>query len=127
VKTLCHGSDKLYATTNESFLVVECAGCKLVRLFPRPTPEQLRSYYPDNYWFDGGADTADRLADAWRRLVLRDHVRFVLRALEAAGGEGANSWMSVVVAGFCCGSLDCPKPGWLVSTIRLTPPPWPGA
>ncbi len=125
MKTLCHGSDKLYATTNESFLVVECAGCKLVRLFPRPTPEQLRSYYPDNYWFDGGADTADRLADAWRRLVLRDHVRFVLRALEAAGGGG--EFGCRLCGGLLLRSLDCPKPGWLVSTIRLTPPPWPGA
>lgn len=88
MKTLCHGSDKLYATTSDSFLVVECAECKLVRLFPRPTPEQLKSYYPENYWFEGGADTADRLADSWRRLVLRDHVRFVLRALEEAGGDG---------------------------------------
>ncbi len=88
MKTLCHGSDKLYATTSESFLVVECAECKLVRLFPRPTPEQLKSYYPESYWFEGGADTADRLADSWRRLVLRDHVRFVLRAIEEAGGDG---------------------------------------
>jgi len=88
VKTLCHGTDTLYATTNESFLVVECAECQLVRLYPKPAPEQLRGYYPENYWFHGGADTADRLADAWRRLVLRDHVRFVERALTDAGGQG---------------------------------------
>ncbi|MBE0656577.1 MAG: methyltransferase domain-containing protein [Bryobacteraceae bacterium] len=88
MKTLCHGTDKLYATTIESFLVVECADCRLIRLFPRPTPQQLQSYYPENYWFDPGADTADRLADGWRKLVLRDHVRFVLNALDDAGGDG---------------------------------------
>ncbi|HPT25768.1 MAG TPA: methyltransferase domain-containing protein [Bryobacteraceae bacterium] len=88
MKTLCHGTDKLYATTSESFLVVECAECTLIRLYPRPTPEQLRSYYPEDYWFNGGTDTADRLADAWRRLVLRDHVQFVESAIEAAGGQG---------------------------------------
>jgi 2-polyprenyl-3-methyl-5-hydroxy-6-metoxy-1,4-benzoquinol methylase len=78
----------LYATTAESFLVVECAECRLVRLYPKPTPAQLRTYYPDHYWFDGGADTADRIADTWRRLVLRDHVRFVSRAMSDAGGQG---------------------------------------
>lgn len=88
MKTLCHGTDRLYATTTKSFLVVECAGCKLLRLFPRPTPEELSRYYPENYWYDPGADTADKLAESWRRFVLRDHVRFVRKALEGLPENG---------------------------------------
>jgi SAM-dependent methyltransferase len=88
MKTLCHGTDRLYATTTKSFLVVECAGCKLIRLYPRPTPEELGGYYPDNYWYDPGGDTADKLAESWRRFVLRDHVRFVRRALEEVPNDG---------------------------------------
>ena len=56
----------------------------MVRLYPWPEPEELHTYYPENYWYDPGADTADRLAETWRRLVLRDHTRFVRTALASA-------------------------------------------
>lgn len=80
--TLCHGTDRLYATTTESFVIIECRQCGMMRLYPWPRPDQLTAYYPENYWYDPGADTADRLAETWRRFVLRDHVRFTRRALE---------------------------------------------
>lgn len=88
MRTLCHGSDRLYATTTDSFLVVECRECRLIRLYPWPTPREIKDYYPDNYWFDPTAGRADQLADAWRRFVLRDHVNFVRRALDESGLEG---------------------------------------
>ncbi len=88
MKTLCHGGDRLYGTTDKVFLVVECAGCRLIRLFPRPTPGELQHYYPESYWYDPGGDTADKLAESWRRLVLRDHVRFVRKALEGVPEKG---------------------------------------
>jgi SAM-dependent methyltransferase len=88
IRTLCHGSDRLFGTTEKGFLVVECLGCRMVRLYPWPTPEELHTYYPENYWFDPGADTADRLAETWRRIALRDHVHFARRALEESGAEG---------------------------------------
>jgi SAM-dependent methyltransferase len=86
--TLCHGTDRLYQTTDRQFLVVECHGCRLIRLYPWPTPEEIGGYYPDNYWYDPGTDTADRLAETWRRFVLRDHVRFSRRALKESGVAG---------------------------------------
>lgn len=88
MRTLCHGSDRLYGTTLNSFLVVECRECRLIRLYPWPTPREIKNYYPDNYWFDPTADTADQLADVWRRFVLRDHVNFVRRALEDSNLDG---------------------------------------
>jgi SAM-dependent methyltransferase len=88
VRTLCRGSDRLFSTTREQFLVVECAGCRLLRLYPRPEHEQLARYYPAGYWYQPEAAAADRLAELWRRLALRDHLRFARRALAAATPGG---------------------------------------
>ena len=88
MRTLFQASDRLYRTTDVLFNVVECAECRLVRLFPWPSPEELRRYYPASYWFEPDAGTAASLEQWYRRLVLGDHVRFVRSALEAAGGAG---------------------------------------
>jgi SAM-dependent methyltransferase len=74
---LFQASDRLYRTTREKFAVVRCGDCGLMRLDPQPTAAQLRRYYPDTYWFAPGEHAAGRLEEAYRRLVLRDHVRFV--------------------------------------------------
>lgn len=78
---LFQASDRLYHTTTREFSVVRCGGCGLVRLDPQPSPEELRRYYPENYWFAPDESAASRLEEAYRRLVLRDHVRFVTQAL----------------------------------------------
>lgn len=87
-ETLFTAGDRLYRTTAERFRVVRCRHCGLLRLEPRPAPEQLRRYYPENYWFAPDASAAGRMEEAYRRVVLRDHVRFVRRAVEAAGLPG---------------------------------------
>lgn len=81
-------TDRLYRTTTERFQVVRCAHCGLMRLEPRPSPERVRQYYPGNYWFAPDGTAAGRLEEAYRRLVLRDHVGFVRQAVEAAGVPG---------------------------------------
>ncbi|MCS6954047.1 MAG: class I SAM-dependent methyltransferase [Bryobacterales bacterium] len=85
---LCSATDRLYRTTDRIFHVVACRCCRLIRLSPRPTPDQLRSYYPEEYWFAPDEATAGRLEEAYRRFVLGDHVRFVHRPLEEAGLSG---------------------------------------
>jgi SAM-dependent methyltransferase len=87
-KTLFRASDRLYRTTDKSFDLVECSGCGLIRLSPRHAPGEAAAYYPGNYWFDPAQSTAGRLEELYRRWVLRDHVRFVWRALQdiEAGG-----------------------------------------
>jgi SAM-dependent methyltransferase len=67
---------------------VECKACRLLRLEPRPSPEELRNYYPVNYWYAPQTDTASRLEETYRRFVLRDHVNFVLHALADSGEKG---------------------------------------
>jgi 2-polyprenyl-3-methyl-5-hydroxy-6-metoxy-1,4-benzoquinol methylase len=60
----------------------------MLRLDPQPSPDELRRYYPENYWFAPDTSTASRMEEAWRRLVLRDHVRFVAQALQASKAKG---------------------------------------
>ncbi|MEZ5400695.1 MAG: methyltransferase domain-containing protein [Bryobacteraceae bacterium] len=63
------------------FHVVECESCRLIRLFPWPSPQELRDYYPPAYWYVPEQDAVSRLEELYRRTVLRDHVNFVAAAL----------------------------------------------
>jgi len=83
-RELFRATDRLYGTTAELFPVVECTACGLVRL--EPVPADLGRFYPRNYWFKPGASLAARLEEQYRRLLIRDHVAFVERALLVAGG-----------------------------------------
>jgi SAM-dependent methyltransferase len=85
---LFSASDRLYHTTSEQFQVVECKQCRLMRLSPQPPPGDLERYYPKNYWFTPETSAASRLEEAYRRLVLLDHVRFVERALRESDARG---------------------------------------
>jgi SAM-dependent methyltransferase len=88
MRTLFSGSDRLYRTTDKIFLIVECRNCRLIRLYPQPSPIELRDYYPPGYWFVPESSAADTLEQAYRRFVLRDHLRFVERALRESEEEG---------------------------------------
>lgn len=88
MRTLFSATDRLYRTTDKYFLIVECRNCRLIRLHPQPTPMELRQYYPPDYWFVPESGAADTLEQAYRRFVLRDHLRFVERALRESGEEG---------------------------------------
>lgn len=99
VRTLFSAGDRLYHTTDKSFLVVECKTCRLIRLEPRPSEKELADYYPHEYWYEPDSDAASRMEESYRRFVLRDHVNFVMRALEDSGENG------VVVDVGCGGGL----------------------
>jgi len=85
---LYRATDRLYRTTQRIFTVVRCGECGLMRLDPLPEPAELVQYYPENYWFAPDPTSAARLEEAYRRLVLRDHARFVGRALRESGVRG---------------------------------------
>ena len=82
------GTDRLYHTTSETFYIVECKSCRLIRLDPRPTPEQLLKYYPEKYWYAPDKSFASRMEQIYRRFVVRDHVNFVSRAIRDSGERG---------------------------------------
>lgn len=79
-RALFAATDRLYETTAREFQIVACEGCGLMRLDPQPAPEDLRLYYPAHYWYTPDDSLAGGLEENFRRLVLRDHVRFVSRA-----------------------------------------------
>jgi SAM-dependent methyltransferase len=81
-------TDRLYQTTDKLFAVVRCAHCGLLRLDPQPAGEELRSYYPEAYWFAPDTSLVARLEEGYRRTVLRGHVRFVARALRRSKARG---------------------------------------
>ena len=84
VRVLYRGGDLLYRTSDEVFDVAGCIGCGMARLEPQPRDLQL--CYPAGYWFEGGA------ANVYRRIVLRDHARFVMQALgRSARAPGRSS------------------------------------
>ncbi len=85
---LFQASDRLYHTTTREFSVVRCGECGLVRLDPQPAPGELHLYYPENYWFAPDETAASRMEERYRRLVLRDHVRFVEQALRNSRATG---------------------------------------
>jgi SAM-dependent methyltransferase len=87
-KKLLEGSDRLYHTTSRIFHVVECESCHLIRLFPWPSPAELRNYYPPAYWYVPEQDRVSRLEELYRRAVLRDHVAFVSKALDRSSAKG---------------------------------------
>ncbi len=82
------GSDRLYGTTAREFRVVECGECGLLRLDPPPAARGTRPLLPANYWFAPDSSAASRLEETYRRLVLRDHVRFAARAMRDSGARG---------------------------------------
>ena len=89
MRTLFRAGDRLYQTTDKYFLVVECTNCRLIRLEPRPTPQELSRYYPAEYWYaPKPGHAASRLEELYRRFVLRDHVNFVMRAIQNSGESG---------------------------------------
>jgi 2-polyprenyl-3-methyl-5-hydroxy-6-metoxy-1,4-benzoquinol methylase len=94
---LCHGRDyrvfltsydRLFGIASGAYSLLECKACGLVRLDPLPAPEEVASFYSGSYWFAGGASAAGRLEEIYRRMVLRDHVRFAARAARDSYAPG---------------------------------------
>jgi SAM-dependent methyltransferase len=75
-------TDRRWATTDKTFSIVECSGCRLIRLYPQPTPGELNSYYPPDYWKPPEHDLHDWLRQKYRRVALSDCISFVERALD---------------------------------------------
>ena len=79
---LFSGADRLYRTTSRRFQVVECGHCRLLQLYPRPSAEEQKAYYPERYWWAPDDSAVSRLESLYRDLVLADHVRFVWPGVE---------------------------------------------
>lgn len=81
-------TDRFLRTTSKSFQLYRCRSCNVVFIFPTPSVDELRGFYPTGYWWAEDApsgqprlQTRKRLEDHYRRFVLQDHLRFILRAV----------------------------------------------
>ena len=70
---LFRSGDRLYATTENVFTIVECDNCRLIRLEPQPEPAVLTGYYPPAYWFAPGETAAERLEEThyYKKIYIR--------------------------------------------------------
>lgn len=59
-----------------------------MRLHPWPDDRELATYYPPSYWYAPGSERLSEWEERYRRLVLLDHVRFVMQAVRASGVPG---------------------------------------
>jgi len=74
------GSDSLFATTQRTFGFSACTRCKTLFIDPAPLAEELASFYPSRYWWNSSTDRLGKLEGIYRRIVLRDHLAFVIEA-----------------------------------------------
>lgn len=125
--------DRLFATTGKRFEVRRCEACDTDFLDPMPQADELASYYPQGYWVgtepeEKGGGLLARGFEAYRRLVLRNHVTFVERVIdqqEQRGltpriidvGCGDGSYLDALGAGSCLG-MDISMPALQASRLR---------
>ncbi|MEQ1634207.1 MAG: class I SAM-dependent methyltransferase [Planctomycetota bacterium] len=96
--------DRLFRTTEKRFDVARCAACGSRFLANIPPLGELAAYYPSDYWIGPSDQTSHKqaqggLLEAYRRFVLRDHVRFVGGALAAQRARGQSIRMVDVGCG----------------------------
>jgi len=62
--------------SEEDFTVVRCEECGLAYLNPRPTPEALKAFYPEGYWWSGEKrGLLARLEERYRNGLLKKELR----------------------------------------------------
>ena len=96
--------DRLFATTDRRVQVLRCAGCGLEFQAPLLSRDEIASFYPAGYWVgDAGTGRLSRATEAYRRFVLRDHVRFVR---DVVGRQrAAGTWRGLLDVGCGDGSF----------------------
>jgi SAM-dependent methyltransferase len=84
-RVLLAAGDRRYRTTSARFQVVECKGCRLIRLEPQPSPGDLHEYYPLSSSSRAPELSVEELLERW---AFRSHLRFFKRALQESGENG---------------------------------------
>jgi 2-polyprenyl-3-methyl-5-hydroxy-6-metoxy-1,4-benzoquinol methylase len=75
------GSDVLFETTPRSFRLSGCRDCHSLFIDPLPAADEIAGFYPANYWWSSSSSALKTLEKTYRRIALRDHVRFIMNAV----------------------------------------------
>jgi 2-polyprenyl-3-methyl-5-hydroxy-6-metoxy-1,4-benzoquinol methylase len=85
---LLTGHDLLFESTTRSFDLRACEVCRSLFIDPQPSDDEVRSFYPENYWArDSEARILRTMEQAYCRIALRGHVAFVNHAASGLGRE----------------------------------------
>ncbi len=83
-----------FCITKDEFNIVECKRCGLLYVNPRPTPEEMSLFYPENYSWMETLDTHSSITKWVRRLekiyryhLLRDEVLKVAKFTKKSSGR----------------------------------------
>jgi 2-polyprenyl-3-methyl-5-hydroxy-6-metoxy-1,4-benzoquinol methylase len=75
------GTDFLFETTSKTFTLDSCSSCHCLFLNPMPGDAEIATFYPTQYWWNAGRrGSLKKLESIYRRIALRDHVRFITKA-----------------------------------------------
>lgn len=125
---LCHSEEREVVCTADDrlagarcapageFTLARCRSCGLVSLDPRPTPQEMAAYYPDDYHTPSGSlGRLQRLAEAYRLRQHAEVVRWLARRRPARGrlldvGCGAGELLVMLR-----------DDGWTVSGVEPSP------
>lgn len=97
---------------DEIFQVVECQGCGLGFVNPRPTFQEMAKYYPPEYYRSPGTDS-------FHKYLAR---RFSIQASHLEGARNGSSPLSLLDVG--CANGDFPRfmasRGWTVAGVEVS-------
>lgn len=118
--------------TDAAYRIVECTGCGLFLLDPRPSAEQLKAFRPESYWWEAVPFLEGALANRLRRWALRDQARFVEESvggpepvLDLSGSAAAalrERGLRVVAGGFSVPPPPSPTEADGFVAVRCYPP-----
>jgi SAM-dependent methyltransferase len=75
------GSDLLFETTSKTFTLDSCSVCRCLFLDPMPSDNEIAGFYPQQYWWTGvKPGMLIRLEGIYRKIALRGHVSFIVKA-----------------------------------------------
>jgi SAM-dependent methyltransferase len=109
-EVVARGRDREYPTSADVFSVVECAGCRLRYLSPRPTVAELGTIYPQDYhaYNIRSAETKDRKLPFVTRLRHRIYSRRFRRVFEHLANRPSIKLLDVG-----CGD------GWMLDLYKM--------
>ncbi|MCH7988958.1 MAG: methyltransferase domain-containing protein, partial [Planctomycetes bacterium] len=83
---VCDGTQgqPIYAIEGLPFRVVLCIDCQTGQLHPQATPEQIRAFYPPEYYGSTGAKF-ESVVEAFVKIVGARHVRSLTRGIPEGG------------------------------------------
>lgn len=73
-------TDRFFETTERKFVLSGCEQCRCLFMDPLPVPERLAGFYPQQYWWNSSTGILNALENAYRRIILRDHLTSVTAA-----------------------------------------------